>query len=66
LEAIQAEAQEEFNKLMVNTSIRNFVEAQKAFSTLLEQVNNIIAYFVKGKDAEGGCGGNCSSCGGCH
>ncbi len=66
LESIQAEAQEAFNKLCTNKNITRYIEANKAFSTLIEQVNAIIAYYVKGEEQGGGCSGNCSTCGGCH
>ncbi len=66
LESIQSEAQEAFNKLCTNKNITRYIEANKAFSTLIEQVNSIIAYYVKGEEQSGGCSGNCSSCGGCH
>lgn len=66
LEGIQTEAQEAFNKLCTNKNITRYIEANKAFSTLIEQVNAIIAYYVKGEEQSGGCSGNCSTCGGCH
>lgn len=66
LEGIQTEAQEAFNKLCTNKNITRYIEANKAFSTLIEQVNAIIAYYVKGEEQSGGCSGNCNTCGGCH
>lgn len=65
LEAIQAEAQASFDSLLQNVSIKNYLEAQNKFTNLVSQVNNIISYFVSGKNS-GGCSGNCGSCGGCH
>lgn len=65
LEAIQAEAQASFDSLLQNVSIKNYLEAQNRFTSLVSQVNNIISYFVSGQ-ANGGCSGNCASCGGCH
>lgn len=64
-EAIKAEAQAEFEKICENANIKAYLEANQKFSSLIEQVNTIIGYFVKGGEASG-CGGNCSSCGGCH
>ena len=66
LESVQKEAQEAFEKLMTNANIKRYVEASQTFKTLIDQVNAIIAYFVKGEEQSGGCSGNCSSCGGCH
>lgn len=65
LEAIQSEAQASFDGLMQNVSIKNYLDAQSKFSNLVNQVNNIISYFITGQ-TEGGCSGNCGSCGGCH
>jgi len=65
-EAIQKEMEDAFKKLMTNENIKRYIEANKQFKTLIEQVNAIIAYFVKGEEQSGSCSGNCSSCGGCN
>ena len=65
MEAIRTELSEEFDKLMQNESIKNFIDAKKDLDAVLEQVNNIISFYVNGK-SEGGCSSDCSSCGGCH
>ncbi len=57
--------QAEFNKMAQNKIIREYIEANKAFETLLSQMNGILQHFING-EAEGGCGGSCSTCGGCH
>jgi cell fate (sporulation/competence/biofilm development) regulator YlbF (YheA/YmcA/DUF963 family) len=64
-EEIRKQMQEEFEKLCVNENIKAYLDANSAFSNLINQVNSIIGYFVKGGE-ESGCSGNCSSCGGCH
>ncbi len=64
-EEIKLESQQAFEKICENENIKAYLEANKKFSSLIEQVNQIIGYFVKGGEA-GGCSGNCSSCGGCH
>ncbi|MBR3933600.1 MAG: YlbF family regulator [Clostridia bacterium] len=64
-EAIKDEMQKEFEKMCKNENVKAYLDASNAFSNLINQVNSIIGYFVKGGDA-GGCSGNCSSCGGCH
>lgn len=64
-EAIKDEMQKEFEKMCENENVKAYLDASNAFSNLINQVNSIIGYFVKGGDA-GGCSGNCSSCGGCH
>lgn len=65
MEAIRQELADEFDKLMQNESIKNFIEARKSLDAVLEQVNNIISFYVNGK-TEGGCTSDCSTCGGCH
>lgn len=66
LEDIQREAQQAFEKLMTNANIKRYIDASQSFKTLVDQVNAIIAFYVKGEEQSGGCSGNCSSCGGCH
>lgn len=64
-EKLQLDAQAEFIKLCQNENIKNYLDANQSFSNLINQVNGIIAHFVRGED-QSGCSGNCSSCKGCH
>ena len=61
-----------YNRIMDNENMINFTKAQNAMNGLLAQINNIITYSANGEDpmtcpAENisGCGGSCSTCGGC-
>lgn len=65
-EKIQTEMEEAFKKLMTNENIKRYIDANTKFKTLIDQVNSIIAYFVKGEESGGSCSGNCQSCGGCN
>ncbi len=65
-EKIQTEMEEAFKKLMTNENIKRYIDANTKFKTLIDQVNSIIAYFVKGEENAGSCSGNCQSCGGCN
>lgn len=65
MEAIRAELSAEFDKLMENENIKNFINARKELDAVMEQVNNIISFYVTGR-TNGGCSSDCSSCGGCH
>ena len=65
-ESIQKEMEDAFALLMTNANIKRYVEANNTFKTLIDQVNAIIAFYVKGEEQGGSCSGNCSSCGGCH
>lgn len=64
-EDIKNQMQAEFEKMCENENIKAYLDASNNFSKLINQVNSIIGYFVKGGE-ESGCGGNCSSCKGCH
>lgn len=41
--------------------------SRQKFSELMNQVNRVLEFIITGEMAqEGGCTGNCSTCGGCH
>jgi len=65
-EQIQKEMNDAFAKIMTNENIKRYIEANRDFKTLIDQVNSIISFFVKGEEQGGSCSGNCSSCGGCN
>lgn len=64
-EAIREEMQKEFEIICKNENIKAYLDASNEFSNMINQVNSIIGYFVKGGEASG-CSGNCSGCQGCH
>ncbi len=67
LEAFQALMQSEFKRLAENPLISAYIEANKAYDGLVKRVNGVLAYYINGEEEpQSGCGGNCSSCGGCH
>ena len=67
LEEYRNYVQEEFNKIAENKIISDYIEANKEFDLLVQQVNAVLSYFITGQEAEGGsCSGSCSTCGGCH
>ena len=69
LENYRNYVQSEFEKIAGNKLIGEYIEASKEFDLLVNQVNAVLSYFITGQEqesAEGGCSGNCSSCGGCH
>ena len=45
-------------------TIKAYVEAKKAFDTMVQEINGIINYYITGQ--EPGCTHNCSTCGGCR
>ncbi len=71
IEAFRAEDMAEFEKLMQNDLIKEYIEANQEMENLVNQVNAVLTYFIQGgQDGEmgagGSCSGNCSSCGGCN
>jgi len=56
------------NEINQNEIIREFLSAQQAFTDLMNQVNQVLQYFVTGELAEDkGCStAGCSGCSNCH
>jgi cell fate (sporulation/competence/biofilm development) regulator YlbF (YheA/YmcA/DUF963 family) len=44
--------------------IKEYIEAKKEFDALVNQVNQILNFYITGQDPN--CTHNCSTCGGCH
>ena len=63
---IREELEEAYSKMTTNDTITAYINAQRTFQSIIDQMNNIISFHITGK-MPGGCSGNCSSCGGdCH
>lgn len=65
MQEIRNEMEREVEKLNNNKSIAEFMEAMQEFNDMMEQVNAIVGSYINPAE-EGGCSGNCGSCGGCH
>ncbi len=65
MQEIRNEMEKEVEKLNNNKSIAEFMEAMQEFNDMMEQVNAIVGSYINPAE-EGGCSGNCGSCGGCH
>ena len=64
--AIREQLEEAYTKMTTNDHITAYINAQRTFQAVIEQMNNILSFHITGK-MPGGCSGNCSSCGGdCH
>lgn len=63
IEKINEYLQVEFNKIMDNEIIREYVKASRVFEMLLTQMDSIIKQGVAVE--QGGCTGSCSTCSGC-
>ncbi len=66
VEAVNEYLQAEFNKIMDNAVIREYVKASRVFEMMLTQMDNIIKRGVSVDDGHSGCSGSCSSCSGCN
>ncbi len=73
LKKLDGELKEIYAKIMDNTNMAEFNEAQQAVDKLLNSVNYIISMAANGEDPmtcpeeqPASCGGSCSTCGGCH
>ena len=49
------------------TIVKDMREAQQSFQEMMDNVNRILRLVITGEveDGNGGCTGNCASCGGC-
>ena len=65
IEAVNEYLQSEFNKIMKNQIIHDYVEKTRAFEMMLSKMDNIIKQGVAPEHSEG-CGCSCDSCSGCH
>ena len=54
-----------FNEMCEKSEIiRNYIEAKKEFDQMVQQVNQILNYYITGEDPN--CTHDRSTCGGCH
>ena len=47
-----------------SATIKNYIEAKKEFDALVNQVNQILNFYITGQDPN--CTHDCSTCNGCH
>ncbi len=73
VENLQKELSELYGKVTAEPNMIAFNDARTELENLLDKVNQIISAAASGEDPEtfeihdhSSCGGNCSSCGGCH
>ena len=73
LEAYDKEFGEIYTKIMANENMRAYEEARAEIDKLMNYITSIFALCLQGEDPatcepqqEHNCGGECSSCSGCH
>ena len=62
---IREELEEAYSKMTTNDTITAYINAQRTFQAVIDQMNNILSFHITGQ-LPGGCSGNCSSCNECH
>jgi cell fate (sporulation/competence/biofilm development) regulator YlbF (YheA/YmcA/DUF963 family) len=70
LKELNDSIKDKYRSIMANPKMVKYEEAKSALDGLLSQINTIIESSVNGLDPETcpatqGCGGSCSTCGGC-
>lgn len=50
--------------LSKSEAIKNYIEAKKEFDSLVNQINQILNFYITGQDPN--CTHDCGTCGGCH
>ncbi len=62
---IRNELEEAYSALTTNDHITAYINAQRTFQAVIDQMNNILSFHITGK-LNNGCSGDCSSCSSCH
>lgn len=65
MNSIRSQLEDAYEKVTANENITAYMNAQRLFQAVMDQMNNIISFHITGK-LPGGCSGSCESCGGCH
>ncbi len=66
LKRLSDEMDEIQEKLRMMDDIVALTEARAAFTSLINQVNQVLQFIVTGHMDSGDCSGDCSGCSGCH
>ena len=66
LKRLSDEMDELQERLQMMDDIVELTQARSEFTGLINQVNQVLQFIVTGRMEEESCGGDCSSCGGCH
>ena len=66
LKRLSDEMDEIQEKLQMIDDIVELTQSRGEFNGLMNQVNQVLQFIVTGRMDDGDCGGDCSSCGGCH
>ena len=62
---IRESLEQAYEKVTTNDRITAYINAQRAFQEIINQMNNIISFHITG-ELPSGCSGSCSGCSGCN
>jgi cell fate (sporulation/competence/biofilm development) regulator YlbF (YheA/YmcA/DUF963 family) len=67
LKKLSAEMDGTQQRLSLIDDVQTLTEARESFSSLIEQVNQVLKFIITGQmeEPKSSCGGGCGSCGGC-
>lgn len=63
-EAVKKNSEAFENMMNSSETIKEYVDAKKAFDAVVSKINGILNFYITGQDPN--CTHNCSTCGGCH
>ena len=66
LKRLSDEMDADQERLQMMDDIVELTQARGEFNGLINQVNQVLQFIVTGRMDDGDCGGDCSSCSGCH
>lgn len=72
LDALDGDIRSVYESIMGNEHMAAYNAAKTDLDAVMNQINTVLMMAAQGQDPEtaleqgAGCGGNCSSCGGCH
>ena len=54
-----------YGEIMASEITKDYQLKSKVVEQILEQINNVLSFYVNGEDPQG-CSGSCATCGGCN
>ncbi len=72
MEVLNKQFNEIYEEIMANENMKAYTQANAKMEQMMQYISQILALCAEGEDPETcephqeGCGGSCSTCGGCH
>ena len=72
MEVLNKQFNETYEEIMANENMQAYTQANAKMEQMMQYISQILALCAEGEDPETcephqeGCGGSCSTCGGCH